>query len=408
MTQTLDDQINSLKGSFTQFVADNVDHNTATIDGHGTFHGMGIIASTITNTSNIINEIRIKRPEKLFKVEHLSNQNIIPIIPYDFPSQKRINSIALKPILELSYPYVLPNSLNTDIIWHSASITSTESKPRANWSGYMQNISHGKHSPKAKVTFLPIIDLNPSDYTCIYSTLLFIIEQSKKLNIETPSVTFDQPLWKKAVEIAVEKSLDIVVHLGGFHTLMSFLGSVGTLMEGSGLEKAFKNIYGDSSLASMLHGKAVSRGIRGHVLTESALMVKLIQYLLPNNKDNAIFMESNFSDNSIFSMNENDIEDIKNIQLEIESGNNVTVDSQVFQKLEMALENLKSVLSQHSKTARFWLQYMDYVNIIRTFIRPSRTGDWNLYFITLEKMLNLFAATVIAIMLHQLVYIHRS
>ena len=135
MTQTLDDQINSLKGSFTQFVADNVDHNTATIDGHGTFHGMGIIASTITNTSNIINEIRIKRPEKLFKVEHLSNQNIIPIIPYDFPSQKRINSIALKPILKLSYPYVLPNSLNTDIIWHSASITSTESKPRANWSG---------------------------------------------------------------------------------------------------------------------------------------------------------------------------------------------------------------------------------------------------------------------------------
>jgi hypothetical protein len=27
-----------------QFVADNVDHNIATLDGHGTFHGMGIIA----------------------------------------------------------------------------------------------------------------------------------------------------------------------------------------------------------------------------------------------------------------------------------------------------------------------------------------------------------------------------
>lgn len=27
-----------------QFVADNVDHNTVTLDGHNTFHGMGIIA----------------------------------------------------------------------------------------------------------------------------------------------------------------------------------------------------------------------------------------------------------------------------------------------------------------------------------------------------------------------------
>ena len=32
---------------FTQFVADNVDHNIATLYGKGTFHGMGIISSTV-------------------------------------------------------------------------------------------------------------------------------------------------------------------------------------------------------------------------------------------------------------------------------------------------------------------------------------------------------------------------
>ncbi len=31
-------------GTFTQWVADNVDHNTITLDGQGTFHGVGIIA----------------------------------------------------------------------------------------------------------------------------------------------------------------------------------------------------------------------------------------------------------------------------------------------------------------------------------------------------------------------------
>ena len=30
---------------FVQYVADNVDHNTGTLDGHNTFHGMGIIAA---------------------------------------------------------------------------------------------------------------------------------------------------------------------------------------------------------------------------------------------------------------------------------------------------------------------------------------------------------------------------
>ena len=37
-------------GTFTQWVADNVDHNVATLDGQGTFHGMGIIANSQSNT----------------------------------------------------------------------------------------------------------------------------------------------------------------------------------------------------------------------------------------------------------------------------------------------------------------------------------------------------------------------
>ena len=46
-------------GSFTQWVADNADHNIATIDGHNTFHGMGIIAVTTppnTYEANVIDE----------------------------------------------------------------------------------------------------------------------------------------------------------------------------------------------------------------------------------------------------------------------------------------------------------------------------------------------------------------
>lgn len=36
--------------SFVQYVAENADHNLCTLDGRGTFHGMGIIAA-VANSS---------------------------------------------------------------------------------------------------------------------------------------------------------------------------------------------------------------------------------------------------------------------------------------------------------------------------------------------------------------------
>ena len=39
--------------SFTQFAADNVDHNVCTIDGADTFHGMGIISMSPRNSLSI-------------------------------------------------------------------------------------------------------------------------------------------------------------------------------------------------------------------------------------------------------------------------------------------------------------------------------------------------------------------
>ena len=59
------------------------------------------------------------------------------------------------------------------------------------------------------------------------------------MNVGTPCVTFDQPLWLKATDIIHAESLPIICRRGGFHTLMSFLGSIGILMAGTGLKDVF-------------------------------------------------------------------------------------------------------------------------------------------------------------------------
>ena len=117
---------------------------------------------------------------------------------------------------------------------------------------------------------------------------MFIINQCKKLNITTPSITFDKPLCFKATEIAIEKLLDIVIYLGGFHTLMSFTGSLDFIMDGSGIESVFKTDYGEDTVKHMLGGKAIAKALRAHILLESALTIKLQQMLFNDGKKNTI------------------------------------------------------------------------------------------------------------------------
>lgn len=135
------------------------------------------------------------------------------------------------------------------------------------------------HPGKADIVFLPMIDLSASNDTCVYSTLYFIANQAKKYNF-TPIVTFDQQLWWKAMMIVENAGLEcptrsIINKLGGFHTLMSYLGCIGHLMDGSGLREVLDVIYAENTTPHLLTGKAISRAITGHTIVEAALYVVL-------------------------------------------------------------------------------------------------------------------------------------
>ena len=112
--------------------------------------------------------------------------------------------------------------------------------PRPSWSGTMQMLHHGGYPGESSVMFLPMIDLDLSDSSCIYNTMKFVSSQARQYDA-TPILTFDQPLYWKALTIIQSQPDDndlkgVVLRLGGFHMQMSFLGSIGHLMAGSGLQ----------------------------------------------------------------------------------------------------------------------------------------------------------------------------
>ena len=338
-------------GTFTQFVGNNVDHNLNTLDGKNTFHGMGILAAS-TNKDGIqrIHTTHIKR-QALDQAKNFLHDKGVKIVPYN-PTSKE-SSLAKIHFLstgKLMCPDVVKLGPSIDLLWQTSQLFPTCKRP--NWSGFMQTFSKGEHPGASLVTLLPIINLQSSDESCIYSTLLYVIDLCNKFDLGTQCITFDQPLWIKSVEIATEMSLRILCRLGGFHTMMSFLGSVGTLMKGSGLAECLQEIYGGNAVTHIESGKAVSRALRGHFLLQSALYALLLDDVFRGN-----YQEEEVENEEI-RISEEEKEAMKSLYEKLATNNILEEieESVVLKKVRSILSHKMGTLTRSSRLVKLWLQ----------------------------------------------------
>jgi len=66
-----------------------------------------------------------------------------------------------------------------------------------------------------------------------------------------------------------------VLLLESFHTFMNALGTIGTLMQGSGLDGILEVVFGENAVKHMLSGKSVQQAFRRHLLVTSSLYALL-------------------------------------------------------------------------------------------------------------------------------------
>ena len=103
-----------------------------------------------------------------------------------------------------------------------------------------------------------MVDMDPTDLSCIYTTLKFVSCQAFEQGCVT-ILTFDQPLfWKASMIVDSERKdsdiSEIIGRLGGLHCQMSFLGSIGHLMGGSGLQDLMSTVYAENTVPHMISG----------------------------------------------------------------------------------------------------------------------------------------------------------
>ena len=116
----------------------------------------------------------------------------------------------------------------------------------------MKNVRNSNEKSLSSTAYQPIIDSNPNDYSTINTALLRCIQFEKPNYIV---ITFDLPIWLKAVDLILRQRMPIIPRLRGFHLWKSYLAIFGVIFAGSGLHDIIKPIYeGELAADSMLIG----------------------------------------------------------------------------------------------------------------------------------------------------------
>ena len=240
-----------MQGQFLQFMADNIEHNTQTVDGLNTFHGMGMIKAVTPGIKCISRIIRC--------VEVTVDDIAVAKVGIHFYKNVERFNIKHEKLPEIGKD----DSRNTHILWKLSCLLYPTAPA---WNGTLQLVHHGEYPGESSINCLPMIDMDPKNESCIYSTLHFVANQAKTYGV-TPVLTFDQPLWMKAQQIldaepSTSRIKNIVLRLKGLSMAMSFLGK--NIMTETGLKVLFSVVYAENTVPNMLNGKVIARAIRAH------------------------------------------------------------------------------------------------------------------------------------------------
>lgn len=116
----------------------------------------------------------------------------------------------------------------TDIIWLYGKWGNFPGHP--GWNEFMEEATKNTEYVRSAIIYLPFINAPPSDVNTVYTSLRAAVNKCQEIGQKSCVVTFDQPLYMKAMDIVHSGDPDfqnVSVRLAGFHLIMSFMGCIG-------------------------------------------------------------------------------------------------------------------------------------------------------------------------------------
>ena len=176
---------------------------------------------------------------------------------------------------------------------------------------------------------------------------------------------------KAAAIIATTPELNdkLFARLRGFHTVMSYMGAIGYIMGGSGLEELWEEVYAPNSVKNMLTGHAYSRALRGHLLASTSVTTVILKSM----DENSVNTE-NVSEAAEILMNSDEVRQVE--------------DYPVFSQIAAQINQARTEDDDDSRTLilKYWKQYKRMVLILCLFLYSERSGNMPLQEYCLTQM----------------------
>ena len=348
---------------FIQYVFDNCDFNVNTIDGYNTFHNKaGIVIVTPTAAIKSCDP-EIKKHEILNRKSIVEKKGTVEVKEYISDEGAALNSFKFDDLENLYEYEKYPDTPSScDALWMASQHLELPNVP--GWHGFMKKISRQEFIEMSKVINLPFIINPPSNEETIFTALRLAAAHAKNLGFKFTFVTFDLPLYMKALQILLsvppESELScVVLRLGGFHLLMSFLGCIGHIMADSGLKELLCTIYAENSVDHILTGHAYARAVRAHILTQLALVKILFKNINLTNEEEAVIKEV-----------------IENLELN-PMEKSIIEENEVVKNICSKLKNEILEKEKIGKLAKLWIQYIKMVTLMKNYIEAERCGDFD-------------------------------
>ena len=264
---------------------------------------------------------------------------------------------------------------------------SFEMQKVPSWAGWLSKTATDNESTISNVEYLAPLSESINENSTVQYILDKSLAASQEVGQEYAIVTFDLAVAKKAYALVWQNSAQfgkVLDRMGVFHTLCSLFGTLGKMMNGSGLSEIIleSGICASRSLNRVMNGKHFNRALRVHKLVFEALQrLLLIRFVEMNPQFELLSQETH---NMMMDLIDDPCkENVSKIK-----------DSEEFKAYFQRYRTFTSELLDgiHGKTAQFWIRYMDIVQKILTLIRATKENNLQLHIAALYALCPMFFA----------------
>ena len=197
----------------------------------------GIIIQQVTSQNNYDDNIEttvIKKTQRSLKMPDIT------LKPYSIGVKKTPAFNIPESIEDYSENEKTNISLKTDLSYVLVKMYNhSEERPLPGWTGFNTMLNETEIPNESRIGYLPVIDNSPTEYSTINAILEKGVDIANALQLDHIVMVFDEAVYSKVQQVRWKNEIfhnKLIVRLGEFHTIMSFLTAISKLFEDAGMK----------------------------------------------------------------------------------------------------------------------------------------------------------------------------